>query len=199
VINSALDQAPRDVAVDGQFFPPLFAAVPFATKTAYASVPVSAALKINVTPPGNPGVLELDSTLPTGPTTLNTVLIAGAAGALTQVNFIEDNRRIPTVGRLQFYNSAPQILPSIDFFVVPTGTTDLTLFLPYASLLAPGGSAQLAVIPGTYDLILEQTGTTTVLAGPIPITINGGGLYSVLATNNANGVSADVTLLDDFP
>ncbi|HZF29908.1 MAG TPA: DUF4397 domain-containing protein [Gammaproteobacteria bacterium] len=199
VINSAVDQAPRDVAVDGQFSPPLFSAVPFKTKTAYASVPVSAALKINVTPPGNPGVLELDSTVPTGPTTLNTVLIGGPPGALTQVNFVEDNRRIPAVGRLQFYNSAPQILPSIDFFIVPTGTTDLTLFLPYASLLSPGGSAQLPVVPGTYDLTLRQTATTTVVAGPIPITINRGGLYGVLATNNANGVSADVTLLDDFP
>jgi hypothetical protein len=37
-----------------------------------------------------------------------------------------------------------------------------------------------------------------VVAGPIPITINAGGIYGVLATNNASGVSADVKLLDDF-
>ena len=197
VINAAADQAPRDVAVDSQFSPPVLPAVPFATETAYAAVPPSPTLKFNVTPAGNPGVLEIDTILPTASTAQYTVLIGGAAGALSQVSFIDDRRRISTVGMMQFYDAAPQI-SLIDFYVVPPGT-DLATVLPYSTLSAPNGSAQLPLIPGTYDLILLQSGTTTVVAGPIPITISAGGLYGVLATNNANGVSADVTLLDDFP
>ncbi|HET8696457.1 MAG TPA: DUF4397 domain-containing protein, partial [Gammaproteobacteria bacterium] len=121
VINAAADQGPRDIAVDGQFSPPLFAAVPFATATAYAPVPTSSGLKFNVTPPGNPGTLELDAALSTGPTVQYTVLVSGMPGALSQVNFVDDNRRIPAVGKIRFYNAAPQI-PSIDFFVVTPGT-----------------------------------------------------------------------------
>jgi hypothetical protein len=197
VINAAADKAPRDVAVASQFSPPVFPAVPFATETAYAAVPPSTTLKLNVTPPGNPGVLELDTTIGTASTALYTVLISGAAGALNQVSFIDDRRRISTVGIVQFYNAAPQI-PLIDFYIVPPGT-DLATVLPYTTLAPPSGSTELPLIPGTYDLVLQQNGTTTVLAGPIRVTIAAGGLYGVLATNNANGVSADVTLLDDFP
>jgi hypothetical protein len=195
VINAAADQAPRDIAVDSQFAPPLFAAVPFATETAYATVPTSGALKFNVTPPGNPGTLELDTTLATGPTAQYTVLLSGMPGALSQVSFVDDNRRVPALGRVRFYDAAPQI-PSIDFFLVPTGT-DLSTVLADASLLPPSGS-ETAVPPGSYELWASQTGTTTIVAGPIPLTIEPSSLYGILATNNANGVTADITLLDDF-
>jgi hypothetical protein len=196
VINAAADLAPRDIAVDSQFSPPLFAAVPFATETAYAPVPISSALKLNATPPGNPGTLELDAALATGPTVQYTVLVSGMPGALGQVSFIDDNRRIPGLGRVRFYNAAPQIT-SIDFFVIPPGT-DLGTVFADASLPPPSGS-ETGVVPGNYELWASQTGTSTIVAGPIPITIESGGLYGVLATNNANGVTADITLLDDFP
>jgi hypothetical protein len=54
------------------------------------------------------------------------------------------------------------------------------------------------VPPGSYELWASQTGTTTIVAGPIPLTIEPSSLYGILATNNANGVTADITLLDDF-
>jgi hypothetical protein len=197
VINAPLDQAPRDIAIDGQFSPALFSAVPFTGETAYATVPAAATLKVNVTPPGNPGVLELDTTIATGGTTLYTMLVTGTAGALKQLLFPDDGRRIPDLAKMRFYDTAPQAA-AIDFVIGPAGT-DFATEVPLSVLSAPDGSAQLNLLPGDYQLALRLTGTTTILAGPIPITIAGGGIYGVLATNNVNGVSVDITLLHDFP
>ena len=55
VLNGTTDRAPRDFAVDGVFSPPLFSATPFGDPTAYAPVPSTAGMPINVTPAGNPG------------------------------------------------------------------------------------------------------------------------------------------------
>jgi hypothetical protein len=43
------------------------------------------------------------------------------------------------------------------------------------------------------------TGTTTVVAGPIPVTLADTGFYGVLITDGATGSTADLVLIDDFP
>ena len=196
VVNAPADQAPRDVAIDSQFSPPTFPAVPFATATAYGNIPAGRDVKINVTPAGNPGVLEVDATTLFSASVLYTMIVGGNPGALSYNLLLDDNRRYTKYGTVRFYSGATQI-PSTLFFLFPTGT-DISTAAPLASVAAPGGSSQFPLPPGTYNLVLENLDTASVVAGPIPITINAGGVYGVLATNNPNGVSADVTLLDDF-
>ena len=60
-LNGVPDQLPRDVAINSEFSPPLFSATPFAAPTAYKPVPLGA-YPVQVTPVGNPGVLEIDTT-----------------------------------------------------------------------------------------------------------------------------------------
>jgi hypothetical protein len=195
VINGAADGAPRDVAFNSQFSPPLFAGVALAAPTDYAAIPV-AANTVNVTPAGNPGVLELTQTFSTVISRRYTLLFGGNAGALTHAQVVEDGRRLAKEAKLRMYNAASQFT-AVEFLVVEPGT-DITTIAPLVALAAPGASSGAVLKPGTYDLVLRQSGTTNVVAGPTSITLTAGGLFSVLATNGANATSANVLLFDDF-
>jgi uncharacterized protein DUF4397 len=195
-INGAADMQPRDVAVNSQFTPPLFASVPFATPTPYTLATTGSEVPFNVTPPGNPGVLEIDQKVPLVGALVYTAFFAGATGSLTNLFVNEDLRRISGEGKFRVFNAAQQFT-QLDFFIVTPGTDVSTVF-PITSLLTPGVSASIPVPPGTYDLVARQNGTPTIVAGPTPITIDGGGLYGVIATNGADSATANFVLIDDF-
>jgi hypothetical protein len=55
------------------------------------------------------------------------------------------------------------------------------------------------VPPGDYDLYARQFTTDEVVAGPIPVTLAGDGVYGVLAVNGPTRTTAEIVLLDDFP
>lgn len=197
VINAADDRAPRDVAVASQFSPPLFAAVPFAEPTAYAPVPVSSSLKLDATPPGNPGVLELDAAIATFAARTHTTFISGTAGTLTQVLTVDDRRRIPSIAAVSFYNAARQVPDGVDVFLTPPGVGPAGFF-PVVSLGAPAVNAGVRVPPATYDLTVRQSGTTTVVAGPTPVTLESAGLYGVVIVNGAAPPAAELVFIEDF-
>ena len=197
IINAATDTTPRDVALDSQFNPPLFAAVPFADPTAY--VPVSASTHtVNVTPVGNPGVLELNQQVPTPALQQGTLLVTGPAGTLANAGAVDDGRRILNEAKLLFLNAATQF-SSLEFLlVVPDG--DPAAAFPAATLGTPGTTVNyLRIPPGSYDLYLRQTATTQMVSGPTRIVLDSRGIYGVLAINGADTATAVVTLFDDFP
>ena len=197
VINGATDMAPRDFAIGGQFSPPLFSAIPFAEPTAYATVPL-ATQTINVTPVGNPGVLELNQELATGPLQRATLLFGGSAGTLTHAVAFDDGRRIQNEAKLLFMNAATQF-PTVEFVLVPPGD-DPGLYQASAALSAPGTrSVYDGLPPGDYDLYLRQPSATALLSGPTRITLAAAGIYGVIAVNGADTATAGVELFDDFP
>ncbi len=196
VINTADDRAPRDVAFAAEFSPPLFSAVPFAVSTAYKTRAPGAEVQVNVTPAGNPGVLELDQKVALAATRKHTLLVSGPAGALVGASVTEDDRRLANVAQLRFYHGAGQ-LPILDFLVLPADVDPTTA--GSAAVLSPGTIGLPANYPpGDYEVRLRQTGTTTFVAGPVPVTLTGGGIYGILATNGADAATATITLIDDF-
>jgi hypothetical protein len=198
VINAAGDRQPRDFAINREFAPPLFPAIPFASPTSYTTVPVSLTLPINVTPPGNPGVLELDQTIVTTSAVRYTMFFTGATGTLTHVLAADDNRRIHGVAKVRFFNFATQFTDTIEYVLATRGEPP-TAFFAEAGLIAPSFSAYSLLETGDYDLYLRLLATDETIAGPIPITLAGHGLYGVLAVNGPNNTTADVFLIDDFP
>ena len=198
VVNAAADGQPRDFAVNSEFSPPLFQAVPSGTATSYAAVPVANELPINVTPPGNPGALEINSTLATAPGQEYTVIFTGEAGALSYIVTNDDSRRFTNEPKLRFFNAATQFTSATEFVLMLPGT-DQTTVAPFAVLTAPGVSNFDAVIPGTYDLLLRETGTNTVRAGPVSVTFANGGIYTVMALNGPDTATANIVFLDDQP
>lgn len=197
VINGATDTAPRDFAINSEFSPPLFSAIPFAEPTAYATVS-PATQTINVTPVGNPGVLELDQQLAPGAALLNTVLFAGPAGTLLHTGTADDGRRIQNEARLLMASAATQFT-AVDFVLTLPGV-DPTLVSPVSRLAAPGMSiGYIAIPPDEYDFYLRDGVSGAILSGPTRLALAGGGLYGVLATNGPDTATASPVYFDDFP
>lgn len=196
VINAAVDQAPRDVVVDGQFSPPLFAAVPYLAPTPYVPVPLGERA-VTVTPPGNPGVLELEQKYTAVADRRTTLLFAGDAGALRPVFANDDNRRIHGEAKVRFMNAATQFTAPLDFAVALPGEDPNTV-APLTRIAAPGIANYNFLAPGEYDVYVRLENSTTIVSGPTRINVAAEGLYSVLAINGPDTATASVVLLDDF-
>jgi hypothetical protein len=195
-LNTAADKAPRDVAFYGQFTPPLFPAAAFTTPTARAPLAAGTDIPLNVTPVGNPGVLELDQKVAFGPTFPFTVMFYGDAGALTHFLATDDLRRIAGSAKVRFYNAAPQF-SSTALVLVPPGV-DPTRGAPISLLLPGFVGTPIEVIPDTYDLYVFQLDTGMSAAGPLAVTLLDRGIYGVVVTNGDSSATANVALIDDF-
>jgi hypothetical protein len=197
VLNAATDRAPRDFAVNSVFTPPLFSATPFGLPTPYAAVPLVANIPINVTPVGNPGVLELNQTFTGFLGARATILFGGPTGALTHATVADDGRRFHNEAKLRFFNAASQFTAGLDLLIGNAG--DDPAVLPSAvSLVAMTGAAYLPLGPGDYDLYLRQFATTTIVAGPTRVNVDAGGIYGILATDGPDATTAGMVLFDDF-
>jgi hypothetical protein len=182
--------------VNAQLSPPLFSAAQFAEPTAYAQIPLGN-ITLNVTPVGNPGVLEMDAPVNGVIGQLSTLLFSGPAGTLQPFYAVDDGRRLNREAKLRLMNAASQFL-SIDFVVTLPGGDPTRLF-PQAQLFAPSVSTYVPLYPGEYDLYLYATGTTTLLSGPTRISVEAGGIYGALAIDGPDTATAEIRLLDDFP
>jgi hypothetical protein len=196
VINAATDRAPRDVAINSELSPPLFSATAFGEPTAYTPLPVGA-LRVNVTPVGNPGVLELDTPSNGVIGQKATMLFSGPAGALLASFAEDDGRPVNREAKVRFMNAASQF-SAIDFVVTAPGGDPLAPF-PVAQLFPPSMSSYVPLYPGDYEVYLFRTGTPTIISGPTPISVAAGGIYGVLAVDGPDTATAEVRLLDDFP
>jgi hypothetical protein len=199
VINGATDGAPRDFAIASQFAPPLFSAIPFADPTGYVTTAASVTQTINVTPVGNPGVLELNQQYGSAPLLLGTVLFGGDAGTLTHVVTFDDGRRIENEAKLLLASVASQFTTGLDFILTTAGG-DPTGLNADTVIVAPNMTLNyLPLAPGEFDLYLRVTGTTTYAAGPTRLAVASRGIYAILAVNGPDTATAGLVLFDDFP
>ncbi len=198
IINGAADTAPRDFALASQFSPPLFANVPFAVPTDFVTTAVAGPQTINVTPVGNPGVLELTGQFTSVPLQRATLVFGGAAGTLTHLVTYDDGRRVANEAKLLLMNVATQFT-SLDFVLTQPGA-DPNPVPPETALAAPGSTlAYVPLPPGEFDFYLRVSGTTNYASGPTRLSVAAGGIYGILAVNGADTATATIVLFDDFP
>jgi hypothetical protein len=195
-VNGAADTVPRDLAINREFSPPLLPNIAFAAPTAFTTVPIAAEQPINVTPVGNPGVLELDTVLTTLATQRWTVLIAGDAGTLAAAFAIDDLRSIHNEAKLRFFDAAKQF--EYLSFIVAVADTDPALYPPTSVLSAPGISDYTPLPEGNYDIYLQSALTGVTVGGPTRVSVAKGGVYSAMAVNGADASTANLVLLDGF-
>jgi Domain of unknown function (DUF4397) len=204
VINGADDQQPRDVALNNQFTPPLFPSTVFATPTPYLPIAPGTDVPLNVTPAGNPGVLELTGVVSPGSAAKYTLFFSGAAGALF-MNLPQDNlRRVKSQAKVTFYDAAPRV-PIVDVLILPPGTDPGTIpaLDPFYGTdpnpsVTPGSIVPQTLWAGDFELTLRIALTTTVISGPTPITLKDAGLYGIVLSDNPDGTTIDMHFIDDF-
>jgi hypothetical protein len=203
VINGANDRQPRDVAFNNQFTPPLFQGTVFATPTPYLPLAPGTDVQVNVTPAGNPGVLELSSVFSPTAGAKYTMLFTNLVGSLLMNVPEDDHRRVKTQSKLTFYDAASSCAVC-DLLILPPGTDPNTIPAldvfgsdPYPQL------SPLSIVPvtqwaGDFDIVLRPQATQTIVAGPTRITLKDSGLHGIILTDNPNGATVDMTFIDDF-
>lgn len=195
VINAVSDRSDIDVGVDLALTPPLIPALPFGTVSSRTQIP-GGDQQLNVTPAGDPGVLEVEQDFTIDKGKVATWLIAGAPGMLTADFLADDFRVIPGESKLRVFNGSP-LNASVDVFVVPPGT-NLDTTPPIATLAYRTASSNIRLVPGDYDLTVKASTDGTTLAGPLPITIGSDGYYGILLSDGLSGSGVDISYLDDF-
>jgi hypothetical protein len=129
------------------------------------------------------------------------MLFTGPAGTLSYLVTDDDARAIPNEAKVRFFDAAPQF-PIADLLIMAPDADPLTTAaVAQIQLTAPGTASYTSVPPGDYDLRVFQSASATpsTLAGPVRVTLAGGGVYGVIATDGATTTTAEIFLIDDFP
>jgi|GEM_PF-2125776 len=194
VINAAADGLPRDVFVDDDFSAPVLAAIPPLIRSEQIEV-AAGSRKLSVTPAGNTGTVEAETTQTLARSRHNLALIGGDPGELKVEFSLDERRRITDHARIMFLNGATQY-EYLEYFLVPPGT-DVSNLSSTIILDAPSIGSRLAFPPGDYDLVVREY-EGNVLAGPVPVSLAGSGIYSILTTNGAVAGTVDLVYFEDF-
>jgi hypothetical protein len=194
VINSVGDRSAIDAGIDLELDPPLIPGIAFGTVSDLALL-APGDHDFNVTPAGNPGVLEIEQPFSISKADVATWLISGSPGDLDFI-FLDDNFRVPVgESKLRIFQGSPAN-PSVQVFVTAPGTNLSTV--PATSLLPAGtASPNIRMAPNDYELTVRSA-TGTVLAGPVAISIETDGYYGILLSDPLSGSGVDITYLYDF-
>jgi hypothetical protein len=113
-----------------------------------------------------------------------TVVYAGdTTDGINATLMAEDTRPFVGQASARFIHAAG-MHDTVEIFVRPPGT-DLTNSIPNAGFSsAPGVSPRFPFVPGDYEITVRDILTKAVLAGPVPVTLEDGGVYGVMTLNN---------------
>ncbi len=195
VLNAMNSREPLDVTVDNSFSPPLIPGAQFAEPTAFALLPPGEYM-LQVTPGGNSGVIEVETTYNAFPGQRGTWFVRGAPGALSAAYWPDGQRLIRDIAEVTIYHGGTTI-NEVDVYIVAPDT-DLGTVAPTASLSQTTVISHQFLGLGPHTITVRESGTETVLAGPVDANIGVEGNYGILLTDGASGSGADITLFDGF-
>ncbi len=195
VLNAVSDRNAIDAGLDLELMPPLIQALPFGTVSDQTLI-ASGDHQLNITPAGNPGVIEIDQAFTAERASLSTWFITGSPGALSAAPLDDDFRLLPGESKLRIFNGSP-LNDILQVYVVAPGTNLATI--PATQILASGtASPNRRFAPGEYELTVRSAVDNRVLLGPQPLTIAADGYYAILLSDPLSGTGIDVQLLYDF-
>lgn len=202
LVHGAVTIGAVDVYASGDFSAPIQAAVAPRGITDYVDVP-GGETQIQITPAGNTGVIESDTSPLLVDGAFQTQVIAGTTGAVTTGFYVEDNRGISSRVRFRIRNAAATF-PLLDVYITTPGAdiTDDDIIPLQFGLPVTGPELSTLLQEGDYDLTFVEndddadTADTTIVAGPIPITWQRGRVYEVYAFDSDTAGQIDVQIAD---
>ncbi|GIU28307.1 DUF4397 domain-containing protein [Shewanella sp. MBTL60-007] len=123
-----------------------------------------------------------------------------ATGSLTDNQIepwviMEQTRKVATEARLTVSHAAYSA-PEVDIYL--TATDDISNTSPVLEGVPFRATGSLSVTAGDYVVSVAVAGTKTIAIGPLPISLENGGIYGVAAVDTETSGVFDVILLDDF-
>ncbi len=183
VANMIADVPSVDVYIGGIAGTPPFAGVAFATVAALQDF-AAGDLDYAMTVAGDPATVLASGTVTLGAGETRTLIAVRSGGIATRTT-LDTTRPVSERGQLEIINAAPTAGP-LDTYVIAAGQTLATTVAAVVNqpLLAFAGGIEA---PGSYDVAVTPTATTTPIAGPDPLVIEAGGIYSIYAVDAAGG------------
>ena len=176
----------------------LAASVAFGQKSPYALVTAGTAGTI-ASPASNPTLLTFITSFASTPEGSYTEYAVGPFATVAGVVLADDRRTVPTRGEFRILNAAVslQFGPAVDIYYTTHGAA-LDITAANTSRPAPNFSAQVykaataytQLVGGTYDVYIANTGTSDIILGPVPLTIENGTNSTYVLTNTlpSNGL-----------
>ncbi|MEE4245274.1 MAG: DUF4397 domain-containing protein [Kangiellaceae bacterium] len=197
VVHASPDAPAVDVVVNDGFQAPLVEDLAFAEATDFVGVP-SDTYNVKVVPANatTPVVIDADLALEQG---VNySVLAVDVLANIEPLVLVEDRREVATEAKLQVVHASPAA-QTVDVYLTAVGA-DITNLDP----TIPGFQFKdttdgfLSVPAGQYDVTVTGTGSKDPAIGPATLTLEAGGIYTIVARDGDQGAAPTVLLLDDF-
>jgi hypothetical protein len=197
VSHVAPDVGSVDVFLEEDYTAPVYPNLALRQTSEYLEMDptVLVELELDITPAGNVGVLlsREQTTLFKGERA-TFFLVKSSTGSVDGLKASDTVRRLAPYAQLRPVNS---LAVSLDFYIIPHGNNIYTSSVTQAlSARSIGGSQSFE--PGSYDIVIARSGTSTFVFGPREVQMSGGGIYTIAAVPTAQTNVADVLLLDDF-
>lgn len=199
IVHASPDAPAVDIVVNDDFMQPLVPGITFPDFTGFLSVP-PATYNVKVVEPMS-GLTPIDAnlTLDAGTTYSAIALDTLAGGNITALVVADDARRVATEAKVRLIHASPTA-GDVDIWVTAEGA-DITTESPALVAIPLGANTGfLSLAPGTYDVNIAPTGTTTA-AITATVTIEAGGIYTAIARDaegGSGGLPLGLILLDDF-
>ena len=133
----------------------------------------------------NPGAILIDEDLTMDAGSVYDFFAVNRLAAIEALVLADDYRRIATEAKLRFIHVSPSTT-NVDIFLTDTndisGATPLLADIPFKQ-----NSGFLGIEPGGYFVAATVTGTTTLIYGPVPVTLEAGNLYTIAVRDTSGG------------
>ena len=199
-VDPAVDEV--DIVLDDDLANPLISGLMFPTVTAYNNL-AQADYNIKSVDTPTKSIVGIDIDVPLFFGTDYTLLAFESIDASVPMQGLvlgEDSRGLGLQAKIRFVNGAPSETP-IDIYVLFPGET-IDDFVPSIRNLVFQFDAGYSVIPaGDFEITATVAGDSSqVLIPTIPVTLNGGGVYTYIARDAAGGgAPIDWIALTDNP
>jgi len=198
-VHAAFGTAPVDIAVDGDFDPPLFEDLVFPELQGYLPAPAGES-DLTVTDAGNPGALLIETTLDLFNGDREIQFVVGPPGDLELLSFLESRRRLARYAQLRFFQmSANEATDFVDIYLVDQGE-DYTDFAPLIrGLFFQSDTNYINRVEGDYELVVTVANDPdTILAGPENLDLDAGGIYGYYIVDSDQPDTVELRPLDDL-
>lgn len=184
--NYVADAPSVDVFFGETTTAPVFTGVGLPTQSAYAAT-TPGTRSVRVTAAGTTSPLVIDGTTTLGSGGFYTIFAGGrdqgdTAGIAT---VFDDIRPIATEARLRIDHAA-NAAGAIDIYVLDPGQS-VDGASPAFTSVTLNSRRVVSLLPGTHDITVTPAGSKVVLAGPEPVQVELGGLYTLALTESPGG------------